>query len=55
MIVKRCSQDARMGDLPIPRPSTIGRMATLIGPSNVRYAPPILLLSKDGGSTIRNK
>jgi len=55
VIVKRRSQDTRFGDLPILTPSAVGRMATVISPSNVGYAPPILLLSKDGGSAVRNK
>lgn len=35
--------------------STIWWMTTRMSPSDVRYAPPILLLGKDGGSTIRKK
>jgi len=42
-------------NLPMPKRSAVWRVATIMSPSNVRYAPPILLLSEDGGSTIRNK
>ena len=41
-----------MGGLPILKRSTVRWMATVMGPSDVRYAPPILLLSEDGGSTV---
>jgi len=44
-----------VGDLPTLECSAVGWMTTRISPSDVRYAPPILLLGEDGGSTIRDK
>jgi len=42
-----------VGDLPTVKRSAIRWMPTRMSPSDVRYAPPILLLGEDGGSTIR--
>jgi len=43
----------QVGDSPTVKWSAIRRMTTRMSPSDVRYAPPILLLGEDGRSTIR--